>query len=322
MRAATVAGVRHRLAGKAGEDAFAWAVLPAGPGDHPAAAWVIAAVADGVSATAGAAAASALAVSSAVKAGVAAARDSGPAGERPAEPATEMRVTRGPVTRGSGERWPGKKWPATKQHRPEWQATGNSPTEQPTEQPAKQEAVALARLALEAAAKELRERPDGARAGARAGIPGGQPGHSAGGSGATTLLVAAVSAAGEWGVARVGDSSPFLLSEGHWHDLFPGDSEDGEPVQTATAALSADQPAPSIETAGGYLEPAEALLLLTDGLAAPLRDGPETVAPALAGALSTPPSPLTLAAAADFSRQGCHDDRTILAVWWVPTGGD
>jgi hypothetical protein len=57
------------------------------------------------------------------------------------------------------------------------------------------------------------------------------------------------------------------------------------------------------------------LVLVTDGVANPLRDGPSTVAPGLAEVLRTTPSPLSLAGAADFSRRGAHDDRTILAAW-------
>ena len=62
-----------------------------------------------------------------------------------------------------------------------------------------------------------------------------------------------------------------------------------------------------------------ALVLLTDGVADPLREGPSTVAPALAAVLSGGHTgelaPLDLAHAADFSRRGCQDDRTILAAW-------
>jgi hypothetical protein len=57
------------------------------------------------------------------------------------------------------------------------------------------------------------------------------------------------------------------------------------------------------------------LVLATDGISDPWRDGPTTVAPALAGALAVPLAPLELAQLVDFSRQGCHDDRTLLAVW-------
>ena len=38
----------------------------------------------------------------------------------------------------------------------------------------------------------------------------------------------------------------------------------------------------------------------------------------LAGALAGRPGPLELAQLLDFSRQGCHDDRTMIAVWLTP----
>jgi hypothetical protein len=75
----------------------------------------------------------------------------------------------------------------------------------------------------------------------------------------------------------------------------------------------------TIETASVVLPAGAGLVLLTDGVADPVRDGPGTVAPALAEVLRGGPSgaltPLALAEAADFSRRGCQDDRTILAVW-------
>jgi hypothetical protein len=59
-------------------------------------------------------------------------------------------------------------------------------------------------------------------------------------------------------------------------------------------------------------------VLATDGIADPWRDGPATVAPVLAAALAHPPPALELAQLSDFSRQGCHDDRTMLGVWLLP----
>ena len=75
------------------------------------------------------------------------------------------------------------------------------------------------------------------------------------------------------------------------------------------------------------LSTGDALVLVTDGVADPLRDGPETVAPALAGALGEPPDAVALVGLVDFSRQGCHDDRTLLGVWRraaavAPSGGE
>lgn len=70
------------------------------------------------------------------------------------------------------------------------------------------------------------------------------------------------------------------------------------------------------------LSSGDALVLVTDGVADPLRDGPETVAPALAGALGQPPGALSLIGLVDFSRQGCHDDRTLLGVWRLTPDAD
>ncbi|MGH9106110.1 MAG: protein phosphatase 2C domain-containing protein, partial [Acidimicrobiales bacterium] len=71
------------------------------------------------------------------------------------------------------------------------------------------------------------------------------------------------------------------------------------------------------------LPPGAALVLMTDGVANPLRDGPGTVAPALAAVLAgagsegsgTGLAPLELAHALDFSRRGALDDRTVAVAW-------
>ncbi len=80
----------------------------------------------------------------------------------------------------------------------------------------------------------------------------------------------------------------------------------------------------AVETASVELPRGAALVLVTDGVANPLRDGPTTVAPALAevlrGGLTGDLSPLGLSAAADFSRRGCQDDRTIVVAWAIPAG--
>jgi serine/threonine protein phosphatase PrpC len=136
-----------------------------------------------------------------------------------------------------------------------------------------------------------------------------------GGGGATTLVVAVVAPDGTVCGVRVGDSSAFLLAGGAWSELFtavPATDDEGV-VETITSALPA--PSPRVESAVGRLGAGDALVLVTDGLADPLRDGPETVAPALAGALGDPPGAVDLIGLVDFSRQGCHDDRTLVGVW-------
>lgn len=246
VRAATVAGVRHRLAGTAGEDCYGWAGGSAG-GQW----WVAAAVADGVSASAGAgpaAAAAVAAATSAAREAMDASGDDGPDGAA--------------ISR---------------------------------------DGAAISRGCVDAAALAL-----------------AHGGEGRGSGGDTTLVMVVVSADGSWGAARVGDSTAFILSGGSWTEVFAHEEGAGDMETTATAALPSPQP--QVETAEGRLAPGDALVLMTDGLARPLRDGPETVAPALAEVLAAPPHPLTLAAAADFVRHGCHDDRTALGVW--VHGGD
>jgi serine/threonine protein phosphatase PrpC len=139
----------------------------------------------------------------------------------------------------------------------------------------------------------------------------------------TTLVVALLQRDGEEVeavVARVGDSTAFVLEGALWRELFryPDDEElRGLPVEVLPLREAAGTGA--IETASATLRSASALVLLTDGVADPLREGPSTVAPALAAVLNGGHTgelaPLDLAHAADFSRRGCQDDRTILAAW-------
>jgi serine/threonine protein phosphatase PrpC len=140
------------------------------------------------------------------------------------------------------------------------------------------------------------------------------------GGGATTIVIAVIQRSGEVSVARVGDSSAFVVSGGGeaWTELFASPAGDG--FNNATAALPAS-PAQS-EGAAITLDNDDVLVLATDGISDPWRDGPTTVAPALAGALALPPAPVELAQLVDFSRQGCHDDRTLLAVWRKGDGTD
>jgi serine/threonine protein phosphatase PrpC len=133
------------------------------------------------------------------------------------------------------------------------------------------------------------------------------------GGGATTIVVAVLERPGHVSLARVGDSSAFLVrtDDASWTELFAAPAADA--IGSTTAALPADDLQPeraAISVAGHHV-----LVLATDGIADPWRDGPATVAPVLASALAQPPAPLELAQLTDFSRQGCHDDRTMLAVW-------
>ena len=136
---------------------------------------------------------------------------------------------------------------------------------------------------------------------------------AAAGGGATTIIVAVVSRSGEVALGRVGDSTAFLVAAGSGpgRELFSPPAGDG--VGTVTAALPDAAAAP--ETGTAIMATGDLLVLVTDGIADPWRDGPTTVAPVLAAALAQHPAPLGLAQLVDFSRRGCHDDRTLLAVW-------
>ena len=161
-----------------------------------------------------------------------------------------------------------------------------------------------------------RGRGDGDRGGFAHGADRGRPSTAANaaaaGGGATTLVVAVLDPGGALVVARIGDSTAFVVDEDgrSWRELFEAPTED-DSVTTTTAALPAEDAVP--ELAEATLRDGQTLVLTTDGVADPWRDGPATVAPFLASALAGRPGPVELAQLADFSRQGCHDDRTLVS---------
>ena len=145
------------------------------------------------------------------------------------------------------------------------------------------------------------------------------------GSGATTLVVCVVDQGGDAALSRIGDSTAFLLGgggdDGHvegpgWRELFepPADHEEEMPVATGALASGEGRVSADAETVEMSLAGSEVVAVVTDGVAGPWRDGPTTVAPAMVQALMAFPSPIELATLVDFSRQGCHDDRTIVAI--------
>jgi serine/threonine protein phosphatase PrpC len=138
---------------------------------------------------------------------------------------------------------------------------------------------------------------------------------AAAGGGATTLVLALLSEDGTVEAARVGDSTAFVVAAGGhiWTELFEHPPGAEDQVGTETDALPSA--ALAWESARICLQPSDVLVLVTDGVADPWRDGPSTVAPALAQALAGHPGPLELARLVDFSRQGCHDDRTLVSLW-------
>lgn len=136
---------------------------------------------------------------------------------------------------------------------------------------------------------------------------------AAAGGGATTLVLAVIEAGGSAGLVRVGDSTALALApDGSAVEVFEAPEE---PAMALAETAALPDPTPGAERIEVSLGSREALVLLTDGVAGPWRDGPSTVAPTLGVAIAGVPSPLELLHLADFSRQGCHDDRTILCVW-------
>jgi Protein phosphatase 2C len=142
----------------------------------------------------------------------------------------------------------------------------------------------------------------------------------------TTIVVALLTAAGantEVELARVGDSTAFVLLGTEWRELFPDPAEDDLRGQVVEVLPLRDSAGPhAIEYSAITLGSPGALVVVSDGVADPLRDGPGTVAPALAQVLSSGPegrlAPLALAGATDFSRRGCQDDRTLVVAWPRP----
>lgn len=135
-----------------------------------------------------------------------------------------------------------------------------------------------------------------------------------------STLVAAVVLPGPDGtaralVARVGDSSAWVLDGGGWAEVFGGGAAGG----VVTAAVTALPRVPA-EVAGAVVDlPAGAVLLVgTDGVGTALGDGTGPVGDALAAGLAGRPSPVQLAHLLDFSRETFDDDRTLVAVWPLP----
>jgi serine/threonine protein phosphatase PrpC len=142
---------------------------------------------------------------------------------------------------------------------------------------------------------------------------------AAAGGGATTIVTADLRSSGDARVVRVGDSTAFLVrADGSWRELF--DPPDPERADASTNALPSG--APAVEERLVQLEPGSVLVLATDGVADPWRDGPTTVAPALVDTILRDAGPIELLAAADFARRGCHDDRTIVTMRVLPGVGE
>lgn len=131
---------------------------------------------------------------------------------------------------------------------------------------------------------------------------------------ASTLTVAVTSVepydfCHEFRVARVGDGSAFLLSDGEFRQLFGG--KDADVHDTRTACLS--DRAGAVEMVESRLEPGQALVLVSDGVGIPLTV-PE-IATYLAECWSEPPGPVEFLHAMQFRAKSFDDDRSAVVIW-------
>ncbi|MDQ2754285.1 MAG: protein phosphatase 2C domain-containing protein, partial [Actinomycetota bacterium] len=144
------------------------------------------------------------------------------------------------------------------------------------------------------------------------------------GEGATTLVVAVIDGGGGLWASRIGDSTILLVTEDDGHEVFAANTDD-DLVTVSTAALpfsagNSGREIDIVEMVHLEVPVTATVVLATDGIAEPWRDGPTTVAPSLALLATARPSALELTAWADFSRAGCHDDRTLVMLWRRPVG--
>lgn len=119
-----------------------------------------------------------------------------------------------------------------------------------------------------------------------------------------------------WALAVAsGDSSALVLSRGRWCPVTPVKNADSDMISNAVLALPR-----SVEVApvSGFLQPGEALVVVTDGIGDPLGKGTGEVGRFLGAHWSRPPDLVAFAAHAAFYRRGFADDRTAAVVWHHP----
>jgi hypothetical protein len=148
---------------------------------------------------------------------------------------------------------------------------------------------------------------------------GGLPDHDARQVLATTAVVFAVAtsplADGRIPFAVVvaaGDSSAMILSEGTWHPISA--------VKNAGAEVASSEVRPLprstvVVPTAGFLEPGQALVVMTDGIGDPLGSGSGVVGRFLAERWASPPDPIVFANDIAFYRKSFVDDRTAAMVW-------
>jgi hypothetical protein len=137
---------------------------------------------------------------------------------------------------------------------------------------------------------------------------------------ATTLVLGVLRPApggGQASVVHVGDSGAWLLHNGQYDPLLPLKAAGSGVVSHAVDPLPR---VPERVIATEMVVPIGSVFLVgTDGFGDPLGDGTGLVGDLFADVLATPPPPLRLAHALDFSRETFDDDRTLVAVW--PSAG-
>ena len=138
---------------------------------------------------------------------------------------------------------------------------------------------------------------------------------------ATTLVAGCVMPAGQEAavsIIQIGDSSAWILHNDRYHCVLEQKHDPG--AQIISSAVSPLPRIPDPLVPAQFLLPEGSVLLAgTDGFGDPLGDGDGKVGQLFAEHLRTPPSPHALAHLLDFSRETFDDDRTLLAIWPLPS---
>lgn len=115
-------------------------------------------------------------------------------------------------------------------------------------------------------------------------------------------------------LVQIGDSGAWLLDRGQYVGVLRQKSDPDSPVFSSAVSALPQLPT-QIRPVDVPLAPGTVLLVGTDGFGDPLGDGSGLVGDLFREVLASPPPPLGLAHALDFSRETFDDDRTLLAVW-------
>ncbi|MGH4011829.1 MAG: protein phosphatase 2C domain-containing protein [Pseudonocardiaceae bacterium] len=115
-------------------------------------------------------------------------------------------------------------------------------------------------------------------------------------------------------LVQVGDSGAWLLDRGCYVGVLRQKSNPDAPVFSSTVSALPQLPT-QIYPVTVQLALGTVLLVGTDGFGDPLGDGSGLVGDLFREVLASPPPPLGLAHALDFSRETFDDDRTLLVVW-------